>query len=548
MPPNNMNLEDRQTNGAESNKNYTIPKRVAQIGVVLLVLIFIGSIIAAYNAKKIAENLPCTLNASELSQEKSVDCKSIYCDNPFILNDWNQNCLLPSTTKPYTESTKKPIVNYRLPRNLKPYFYEILIKSFFNVTQEPTYYTGHVLIKFKCLKNTSKLIFHKHQNIEIDNLSFELRSSTDPYFIPVIQIKRSNYLIHHWIYNNETQLFEIEFYKDIFVENGDYSMSLGFKSLVKSDNYGIYKSFYNDENGHKKWLLASQMEPIDARKAFPCFDEPNMKSKFKIRILHDASLTPMSNMPVKSVTKIDAHDSGYDWIQTDFYETVEMSTYLVAFLISDFECLTTRVDLKMSANVSVNVCSRPNAKNELNLSLKASVDSLKFFESFYNIKYPLDKLDHVAIPDFSAGAMENWGLILYREARLLYDAKKTSQESEEGIVEVIAHEIAHQWFGNLVSPDWWTDLWLNEGFARYMQIVGTNAIRPEWGMFDQFLRISFSIMELDSVQSSHPISVEVNDPNEINEIFDGITYGKGASIIRMMNYFLGEANFNRGLT
>lgn len=274
-----------------------------------------------------------------------------------------------------------------------------------------------------------------------------------------------------------------------------------------------------------------------------------MKAKFKIRVLHDSSFHVLSNMMVKSLTQIKTKDkSGFNWIQTDFFETVEMSTYLVAFVISDFECISKIIDLKFTKNLTIRVCSRPNAKNQLDLAMNASVSAIKFFESYYNIGYPLPKLDHVALPDFSAGAMENWGLILYRESRLLYDPVKNSQASLQAIVEVIAHEIAHQWFGNLVTPSWWTDLWLNEGFARYMQILGTESFKPEWQMQDQIIEVVLNSMELDSVQSSHPISVEVNTTDDIVSMFDGITYGKGGSVIRMINYFLGESNFKNGLT
>lgn len=284
-------------------------------------------------------------------------------------------------------------------------------------------------------------------------------------------------------------------------------------------------------------------------RVFPCFDEPDMKAEFQIRVLHDSSLNVLSNMMVKSSTKLESNDkTNYNWMQTDFYKTVKMSSYLVAFVISDFECISNNIDLKFTKNLTVRVCSRPNAISQLGLAMNASISTMQFFESYYNIGYPLKKLDHVALPDFSAGAMENWGLILYRESRLLYDPIKNSQSSLQYIVEVIAHEIAHQWFGNLVTPSWWTDIWLNEGFARYMQFLGTESFRPEWQMQDQIIEVVLNSMELDSVQSSHPISVEVNSTDDIVSMFDGITYGKGGSVIRMINYFLGESNFKNGLT
>ncbi|RNA03939.1 Aminopeptidase N, partial [Brachionus plicatilis] len=545
MPTGELYIQEPDRN---RRPGFLISKRSVFISGAFIITIFVGSLIGVYKLKSNASNPSCFSNTSSTVPDINPisNCQTLYCQNRLILDDWEQTC--PTTSKPVVPKTET-FVNYRLPKDLKPYFYEILIKPYFNVTQEPSFYTGHVLINFKCLQNTSKLVFHKHQDIEIDDLSFELKSLSDKNFIPVKKMLESNYLIEKLSYDNLTQLLQIELFKNTFIKNEEYSLSMNFKGLTRADNYGLYRSSYADDSGNTKWLLASQMEPTDARKVFPCFDEPDMKAKFKIRVLHDSSVHVLSNMMPKSSTKIESKDrTGYNWVQTDFYETVEMSSYLVAFVISDFECISKNIDLEYTKNLTIQVCSRPNAKNQLDLAMNASVNVIKFYESYYNISYPLTKLDHVALPDFSAGAMENWGLILYRESRLLYDPVKSSQSSLQAIVEVIAHEIAHQWFGNLVSPSWWTDIWLNEGFARYMQILGAESFQPEWYIQDQIIEVVLNSMELDSLQSSHPISVEVNSTNEIQSMFDGITYGKGGSIIRMTNYFLGESNFKNGLT
>jgi len=219
-----------------------------------------------------------------------------------------------------------------------------------------------------------------------------------------------------------------------------------------------------------------------------------------------------------------------------------MSTYLVGLVVSDFKCINATKN-----GVKSSVCARADAVGQLSYALDVAVTVMAFFEEFYNLKYPLPKCDHIALPDFAAGAMENWGIATYRESRLLYIDGVTSQSAEQGIATVISHELAHMWFGDIVSPQWWNEVWLNEGFARFMEYVGTDHAKPDWFMYDQLTNIVYSIMNVDSVPSSHALSTDVNTPTEILEIFDDITYGKGGSVIRMVNYMIGNETFSRGL-
>ncbi|KAG8193545.1 hypothetical protein JTE90_003754, partial [Oedothorax gibbosus] len=226
-------------------------------------------------------------------------------------------------------------------------------------------------------------------------------------------------------------------------------------------------------------------------------------------------------------------------VRDNFETTVRMSTYLLAFIVSDF---------KRNGNDKFAVWCRESVLDTTAYALEVGPKMLEFFESFFKIKYPLPKMDMAAIPDFSAGAMENWGLITYRETASLYDPRYSSASNKQRVATVISHELAHQWFGNLVTPAWWDDLWLNEGFASYVEYLGVEAVHPEWQMERQFVLDDLhDVLDLDSLRTSHPISVPVGHPDEINEIFDRISYGKGASIIRMMKYFLGDDNFKNGL-
>ncbi|KAL3203643.1 hypothetical protein MRX96_041832 [Rhipicephalus microplus] len=315
----------------------------------------------------------------------------------------------------------------------------------------------------------------------------------------------------------------------------NYTVRMNFVGLLNDDLAGFYRSSYVDASGHKRWLATTQFQATDARRAFPCFDEPAMKATFAVTIVRPTNMKALSNMPINSTTN---RPNG---LQADaFQTTVRMSTYLLAFVVSDFE---SRGDDKFR------VWARPNAISAVDYSLSIGPKILEFYEKYFSEKYPLPKTDMVAVPDFNAGAMENWGLVTFRETALLFNPNESSAGNKQRVAVVVSHELAHQWFGNLVTMEWWDDLWLNEGFATYVEYLGVDFVHKDWEMAQQFIAEELQpVMELDSLKSSHPVSVPVYNPDEIIENFDKISYGKGASIIRMMNFFLTEPVFRKGVS
>jgi len=283
-----------------------------------------------------------------------------------------------------------------------------------------------------------------------------------------------------------------------------YIVSMSFTSFLNDQLRGFYRSSYV-ENGVTKYLAITQFESTDARRAFPCFDEPDFKAIFSVTLGRKESWSTDSNMPLLS-TNTNEDLPGYVW---DFYATsLKMSSYLVAFLVSEFKYVTSDPSL---SKMKVRVWSRPETQNQTAYSSEVGPKILTFFEDYFGIDYPLPKEDIAAIPDFGPGAMENWGLVTFREKYVLYDEKTTSAFDKQGIVVVTAHEFAHQWFGDLVTTDWWNTIWLNEGFAAYLEFLGTDAVEPGSRYSEQFAVVDLQdIFIADSYESSHPMQNEVN--------------------------------------
>ncbi len=319
---------------------------------------------------------------------------------------------------------------------------------------------------------------------------------------------------------------------------GKHEIKLKFTGVLNDKMRGFYRSRYDIEQ-KVKYLAITQFESTDARRAFPCFDEPSQKAIFDVTLMIPGGTTAISNTVV---TDIKEHESGYQIV--NFAPTPKMSTYLLAFIVGEFES----IEGKTKDGILVRVFTTPGKKHQAKFSLDVAIKCLEFYQDYFKFPYPLPVMDLIAIPDFAAGAMENWGAVTYRESTLLVDETSTSTGNKQWVAMVIAHELAHQWFGNLVTMQWWTHLWLNEGFATFIEYLAINHIFPEWDTWTQFVSHEAGIAySLDALENTHPIQVEVHHTAEISEIFDTVSYAKGASVLRMLMSYLGEKSFQKGL-
>ena len=385
-------------------------------------------------------------------------------------------------------------------------------------------------------------LFHnfKFNGEEIITLNLSKPTNSIKIDAAELSIKESHIIQGGKIISSESSLNEkdekltIKLAKKI---KGKAKLSIKFTGTLNDRLLGFYKSQYKDNKGKTKYLATTQFEAADARRAFPCWDEPAVKATFDVSLLVDKHLDAISNMPVISKKKTGTK------ILHKFGRTPIMSTYLLYLGVGEFEYLHGKL-----RNIKIRIVTTKGNKNKGKLSLDFTKKFLGEYEKYFGIKYPLPKLDMIAIPDFAAGAMENWGAITFREAILLYDTKTSSTRTKQYIAEVISHELAHQWFGNHVTMKWWNDLWLNESFATFMATKIVNKFYPEWDLWDQFLGDAMlEAMSLDALKNSHPINVDVKHPAQIREIFDAISYDKGGNVLRMLENYVGIENFRKGL-
>lgn len=316
-------------------------------------------------------------------------------------------------------------------------------------------------------------------------------------------------------------------------------LQMHFEGVLNDKMKGFYRSKYLTSNGEEAYAAVTQFEATDARRCFPCWDEPAIKATFDIKLVVPVDRVALSNMPVKEEKSLE------DGLRKLCFEkTPIMSTYLVAVVVGEFDF----VEDKSSDGVVVRVYTPLGKKEQGMFALKVATKVLPYYNDYFKIAYPLPKMDLIAIADFSAGAMENWGLITYRETFVLVDPDNTSLIRKQSIALTVGHEIAHQWFGNLVTMEWWTHLWLNEGYASFVEFLCVDHLFPEYEIWTQFVTDMYTrALELDALQNSHPIEVEVGHPTEIDEIFDEISYNKGASVIRMLHNYLGDEAFRKGM-
>lgn len=322
------------------------------------------------------------------------------------------------------------------------------------------------------------------------------------------------------------------------VEPGDAVVSLRFRGVLNDKLRGFYRSRFTDEAGAERFLATTQFEATDARRAFPCWDEPDCKARFAITLVVDEDLTAVSNAAVE-------HDepAGDGTRRVRFAETMVMSTYLVAFVVGPLEC-TAPLDVDGTPTRLVHV---PGKGHLTAYGAEVAAFSLRYLADYFDLPYPGDSLDLVAIPDFAFGAMENLGCVTFRETLLLADPQHATQSELQNVVDVIAHELAHMWFGDLVTMKWWNGIWLNEAFATFMELKVTDAFRPDWERWVTFGLARTTAFDTDGLESTRPIEYDVVSPEDAGGMFDVLTYEKGAAVVRMLEQYLGEERFRAGI-
>lgn len=406
----------------------------------------------------------------------------------------------------------------RLPSHISPIHYKIEIKP----DLESSTFSGSEVITIKILADTNSITLHS-KDIDIETVKYIKNKKKD--FATKITYDPKK----------ETTTF---YFKNK-IEKGTGKISMIFSGVIKENLSGLYKSKYV-LNGEDKYLTTTQFESTDARRAFPCFDEPAHKAVFEISLIIPTDHTAISNtMPID----IKEHGAGYKIVS--FSPSPIMSTYLLAFIAGEFES----IEGKTKDGVQVRVFTTNGKTHQAKFALDTAIKCVEFYNEYFDIPYPMPNLDLITIPNFEAAGMENWGAITFREAALLVDEEHSSIANKQWVAIVIAHEIAHQWFGNLVTMHWWTDLWLNEGFASYMEKYCVDKLFPHWNIWNFYLandRYRIAIIQ-DSLKNSHPIEIEVHHPDEISEAFDMLSYEKGPVIIRMLSNYLGEDLFKEGL-
>jgi aminopeptidase N len=321
------------------------------------------------------------------------------------------------------------------------------------------------------------------------------------------------------------------------VAAGHYTLDLAYHGKINTSSQGLFALDYDTPQG-KKRMLATQFEAADARRFVPSFDEPDLKAVFAITVTAPTDQFVVSNMPIASQT-----DVAGGMKRVSFQPSPKMSSYLMYLGIGDMERIHEDVD-----GVDVGVIVRRGAADQARYSLDAAAHILRFYNQYFGIKFPLPKLDLIGGPGSGGfGAMENWGAIFYFESDLLIDPKTATNADKQNVYLVVAHEMAHQWFGDLVTMGWWDDLWLNEGFASWMENKATDAIHPEWHVWLQFAAGRDSAFSTDALTSTHPVVEEADTIDQVNRIGDAITYEKGAAVIRMIEAYAGSNDFRTGI-
>ncbi|XP_077977434.1 aminopeptidase N-like [Glandiceps talaboti] len=437
---------------------------------------------------------------------------------------------LPPIPQPQNIPTPPPPEPFegRLPESLRPEHYVIWMKIYMDTEDGDRRhsYDGKVNITLKCTKKTKTVRIHsKMLTVDFDSIQIYRLSNLDKLNVGNVGVDE---VYDSLIIKSRESLLAGE----------DYIISINYRGELRSDDLlGFYVSSYSDE-GKIRWVALTCFQPTFARKAFPCMDEPHLKATFDIIITHRPNRTALSNMPEYRVT-----DDG-EWRTTYFDTSVPMSTYHISFAILDFE----RIEKITPTGIQFRVWASPSKIAEASYALEVGVKILSFFEEYFEIRYPIPKMDMVASPDYASAGLENWALIVYLEPYMLYDPATQSPEQKFQVATIIAHELAHMWFGNMVTLDWWDQLWLNEGFATFFEYPAVDHVHPEWQMWDQFLTETIPLaMTVDSQPSKSMVHHVEGWTEEVWALFGSIAYDKGASVVRSFKSFVSEEVMDSGI-
>ncbi|XP_047509219.1 glutamyl aminopeptidase isoform X1 [Pieris napi] len=422
-----------------------------------------------------------------------------------------------------TKTKEDHVINYRLSRDVRPLNYTLILWP----DLERRCFKGQVTIRMRVLRPTTNIEVHV-KNLSINYVDFNDDANR------FVQINTTNLI-------PKREVYEVQFGHNEISE-GVYKLTLNFTGKLDTGIVGFYQSKLRGGLS----MVASKFQPTYARQAFPCFDEPDFKATYDITLVKPIDYVALSNMNEisKSVDKSTKTET------VTFATSVPMSTYLACFVVCNFDYKETLINTSgIGKDFTLRSFAQKQQTHKIDFAQDIGKRATEFYIKYYEVPYPLPKLDMIAIPDYVSGATEHWGLITYRETSFLVDEATTSSQNKISVANTIAHELAHMWFGNLVTMKWWDEVWLNEGFASYMQVKSLNAIEPSWTMLDQFLtKTLHSVLVTDAKLSSHPIVQKVETPDQITAIFDSISYNKGASILRMLEGFIGEENFRKGVS
>ena len=375
-------------------------------------------------------------------------------------------------------------------------------------------------------------------DVELDNPTNQIRlNAVDLEISSALVLIGGGQLAAEVSYDPDNEMAALSF--DSPIGPGNATLKLAFTGILNDLLVGFYRSSYKDDSGTTVWIATTQFESTDARRAFPCFDEPAMKAVFEVELVVDAG-----HLAVSNGAEVSSEMLGDGRKKVRFEPTMAMSTYLVAFVVGPLVATEPR----MVGATPLRVIHRPGWEMLTTFALDAGAHALEFLQDFFAIPYPASKLDLIAIPDFAFGAMENLGAVTFRESALLIDAQASSQPERERIVDIVSHEIAHMWFGDLVTMKWWNGIWLNEAFATYMETLTTDHFEPAWRKWNSFGIYRAAAQATDSLHSTRPIEYPVDRPADCAAMFDILTYEKGGSVLRMLERYLGTDRMRQGIS